>query len=132
MKKILVAAVLGIGAIAFTGCASKHEEGVTSTYRSQSLDVTTDTSVTTDAARAVLESEGLKNVTANSTNVDGMAKGAKADGTAVKVAIEKKKGGTGSTVWVTVGTVGDPALGAEIAKKIKIRAEGVGMEKAGT
>ncbi len=105
-----------------TGCASKHEEGVTSSYRSQWTSVAADTKVTTDAAKAVLEAEGLKEVTAESTMVDGTAMGKKSDGTKVSVAIAKKD--AVSQVSVTVGTLGDPAIGAEIAKKIKMKAEG--------
>ena len=125
MKKIFAAAVLGVAALAFTGCASKHQEGVTSNLRTQSLTdgVTTDTVVTTEAAKAVLEAEGLKNVTANSTAVDGKATGVMANGKEVTVAIKKKEKVAGSDVWVTVGTIGDPALGAEIANKIKLKAE---------
>lgn len=106
----------------FVGCASKHEEGVTSSYRSQWTDVMADTKMTTDAAKDVLMSEGLKDVSGSATNVDGKAMGKKADGTKVNVTIEKKTD-TSSQVSVTVGTIGDPALGAEIARKIKDKAE---------
>jgi hypothetical protein len=124
MKKILVAAVLGVSAMAFTGCESRHEEGVSSTYRSQRVDVNANPEEATDAARAVLEDQGLKNVTSNATNVDGMASGRMADGTVVKVIVKKAEGGNGSDVRVTVGTIGDPALGADLAKKIAQRAGG--------
>jgi len=116
---VLVATLLGIGSSA---CQSHHEEGVTSSYHSQWTNVSADTQKTTDAAKAVLESESLKDVKASSTSVDGTAEAKKADGTAVSVAI--KKVDTGSEVSVTVGTLGDPAYGAELAKKIKDKAEG--------
>lgn len=122
MKTILAAAVLAVTAATFVGCASKHKDGVTSSYRSQWTDVAADTVKTTEAAKAVLESEGLKNVTGTSTNVDGTASGKKADGTAVNVSVQKKETG-GSQVSVTVGTLGDPTLGADLVTKIKARAE---------
>ena len=40
-----------------------------------------------------------------------------------KVAVDVKKEGDGSQVSVTVGTLGDPKLGAELASEIKARAE---------
>jgi hypothetical protein len=106
------------------GCKSSHEEGVKSDYMTQWTSVTTDTQKTTDAAKAVLEDEGLKEVKASATNVDGTAEGKKADGTKVKVSVKKVKD-AGSEVSVKVGTMGDPALGAEFASKIKKRAEGM-------
>ena len=60
---------------------------------------------------------------ASSTNVDGKATAKKADGTKVNVTI-KKQSETMSQVSVVVGTMGQPALGAEIARMIKDRAEG--------
>jgi len=104
------------------GCASS-EKGVKTNYRTQWTTVSADTKSTTDAARAVLEGEGLKDVTASSTNVDGKASGKKADGTKVTVSV-KKKGDNSSEVSVNVGTMGDPSLGADLAKKVKDRAEG--------
>jgi hypothetical protein len=62
-------------------------------------------------------------VTASSTNVDGKATGKKADGTKVTVSV-KKKGDNSSEVSVNVGTMGDPSLGADLARKVKQRAEG--------
>jgi len=104
------------------GCSSS-QEGVKTNYHSQWTSVSADTKTTTDAAKAVLESEGLKDVKASSTNVDGTASGKKADGTKVDVSVQKK-GENSSEVSVNVGTLGDPSLGAEIARKIKDRAEG--------
>jgi hypothetical protein len=116
---VLAAGLLGIGSGA---CQSHHEEGVTSSYHSQWTNVAADTKTTTDAAKAVLESENLKDVKGSSTLVDGTAEAKKADGTVVSVGV--KKADTGSEVSVTVGTLGDPAYGAELAKKIKDKAEG--------
>jgi hypothetical protein len=123
MKSTVAAAALFLGAMSFVGCASRHEEGVTSSYRSQWTKVNANTEDTTKAAEAVLNDRELKNVTSSSTKVDGKAMGQMADGTKVNVSIEKS-GDTMSQVSVTVGTIGDPTLGAEIAKAVKTRAEG--------
>jgi hypothetical protein len=118
-----VALLIGVAAaLGSFACQSHHEEGVTSSYHSQWTDVAADTRTTTEAAKAVLESQSFKDVKASSTTVDGTAEGKKADGTVISVSI--KKADTGSQVSVTVGTLGDPALGAELAKKIKDKAEG--------
>lgn len=121
MKKIFAAAVLAVSTIGFVGCASKHEEGVKSNLLEQWVAVDADTVRTTDAAKSVLTAEGLKDVTASSTMVDGKAQGKKADGTEVNVSVKKKE--VGSEVSVKVGMTGDRALGAEIAKKVKVAAE---------
>ena len=112
-----VSVALGAGA----GCKSKHEEGVKSNLRSQWIDVAADTRTTTAAAEAVLREQGLKDVKAKSTNVDGMVTAKKADGTKVSVSVEKKADDR-SQVSVTVGNLGDPKLGAEIAKRVKTEA----------
>lgn len=122
MKAIFAGLVVSMGALAFVGCASSKEEGVKTSYRSQWTQVAADTVVTTDAAKAVLEDRGLKGVTGSSTKLDGNASGKMADGTNVKVTVTKE-GTAGSQVNVTVGTLGDPTVGAEIAKAIKNRAE---------
>jgi hypothetical protein len=105
------------------GCASHHEQGVTSDYRSQWTNVAADTKTATEAARAVLEQRGLKGVTAESTGVDGIARAKTADGTNVTVNV-KKISDTSSQVSVTVGNMGDPTLGADIAKNIQTQVEG--------
>ena len=123
MKKLLPLSIFLAATIVLAACQSKHQEGVTSDYRAQWLSVNADTTATTEAARAVLADEGLKDVQASSTNVDGKATAKKADGTKVNVSI-KKQSDTMSQVSVVVGTVGQPALGAELARKIKDRVEG--------
>ncbi len=123
MKHLTTAAVALALAAGLSACASKHEPGVTSNYRSQWTSVAADVPTTTRAAEAVLNDEQLKNVHSSSTAVDGTAAGSKADGTKVSVAVRKQKANT-SEVSVTVGTLGDPTLGAEIARRIKDRAEG--------
>jgi hypothetical protein len=114
---ILLAAAPWLG-----GCASS-EKGVKTNYRTQWTTVSADTRTTTDAAKAVLENEGLRDVSGSSTNVDGKATGKMADGTKVSVTI-KKQSDSASQVSVNVGALGSPHLGADLAKKIKDRAEG--------
>jgi hypothetical protein len=103
-----------------TGCKSHHQEGVTSNMHSQWATLSSDPPTTTGYAKDVLTDMGLMDVTGSSTNVDGTAMGKKSDGTKVHVAI--KKVDAGSQVSVTVGTMGDPDLGAEIVSKIKAKA----------
>jgi hypothetical protein len=121
------ALALGMGLMAAgaigTGCQSSHEEGVKSNLHAQWTDVNANTQMTTDAAKTVLMDQGLKDVSGSATNVDGKAMGKMADGTKVNVAVKKMNDRT-SQVSVTVGTMGDPKLGAEIAKKVKMQAEG--------
>jgi hypothetical protein len=104
------------------GCQSK-EAGVTTSLRSQWTTVKADTKKTTEAAKAVLEGEGLKDVKAESTMYDGTAQGKKADGTEIKVSV-KKTSDNYSEVTATVGAMGDQSIGADIVKKIKDRVEG--------
>ena len=131
MKLNVAGAVVALSAMCFVGCASRHEEGVKSNLRTQSADVNADVTATTDAAEQVLNDRELRGVQADATKVDGSASGKLADGTMVKVAIEKETDDT-SEVSVTVGKIGDPKLGAEIARAIKTRAEGGGTGTAGT
>jgi hypothetical protein len=123
MKALLAALVLICGVTLSMGCKSHHEEGVTSNMHSQWATVSSDPATTTGYAKDVLMDMGLKDVTGSSTAVDGMAMGKKADGTKVHVAI--KKVDAGSQVSVTVGTMGDPDLGAQIVSKIKAKAGGM-------
>jgi hypothetical protein len=122
MRHALWTVSVSLLALAIIGCKSSHEEGVTSDYMSQWTSVAADTAATTDAAKSVLSSYSLQNIDAHSTTVDGLATGTKADGTKITATI--KKTDTGSQVSVSVGTLGDPKLGAEIASKIKAKAEG--------
>jgi len=122
MKSTLVSLAMLAFAITAPGCASSHEKGVTSNYHSQWTTVKADVKTTTKAAEATLNDAELKDVSSSATNVDGSASGKKSDGTKVNVAIRKVKD-TSSEVSVTVGKMGGPELGAELAKKIKDRAE---------
>src|SRR5689334_2851084 len=104
------------------GCKSHNEEGVKSDLLTQWTDVNASAPATTDAAKSVLMDENLKDVSGKSTNVDGKVTGKMADGTVVKVMVSKDPKATMSKVSVTVGTIGNPSLGANLAKKIKMRA----------
>jgi hypothetical protein len=122
MRFAHVFAALSLSGLIFTaGCKSRHEEGVKSNLHTQWTDVAADTKATTEAAEAVLREQGLKDVTSESTNVDGQATGKMADGTKVTVSVAKK-GESSSQVSVNVGKIGDPKLGADIASKIRSQA----------
>jgi hypothetical protein len=129
MKKLLIATAALAAAFA-AGCESGQEAGVKTNYRTQWTNVDADTREATELARAVLEEEGLKEVKASSTNVDGTASGKMADGTKVNVTV-KKQTDARSEVSVNVGKLGDPGLGADLAKKIKDRAAGGEAATAG-
>ena len=123
IAKAIVAASLmfGVGA-GLVACKSTHESGVTSDIRSQWTDVNADTKTTTAAAKSILKADELKQIKAEATEVDGKATAEKADGTKITVLIKKVT--AGSQVSVTVGMLGDSALGADIAARIKAKAEG--------
>jgi hypothetical protein len=114
---------LTLTAFIAVACSSTHEEGVKSNLRKQWVDVAAGTEKTTEAAKAVLEAEGLRDVKATGTNLDGQASAKMADGTKINVEITKKSENI-SQVSVVVGTMGGPGRGAEIASKIKAKAEG--------
>ena len=122
MRTALIPLTALVLTLAVAGCQSSHEKGVTSNYRTQWTSVGADVKTTTNAAEATLNEAELKEVTSSATIVDGSASGKKADGTKVNVAVRKEKEST-SELSVTVGQMGDPELGAEIARKIKERAE---------
>ena len=122
MRNVSFAVVAVILGLLVGACKSTHEEGVKSNIHSQWLVVAADTKTTTAAAQSVLASEGLKDVKSESTGVDGKATGKKADGTVITATI-KKKTDTSSELTVTVGSMGEPSLGASIAKKIQEAAE---------
>src|SRR4051812_26827744 len=121
--KWLAMGVVAAGLAAGTGCQSTTQEGVKSNLHTQWTQVNADTKAATSAAEAVLSDQELKNVKSNSTNVDGQASGTMADGTKVTVSVQKKTESS-SEVSVNVGKLGDPKLGADIAHKVKARAEG--------
>jgi Tfp pilus assembly protein PilX len=122
MKLAIISLAALLLAFTMPGCQSSHEKGVTSNYHSQWTSVRADVKTTTKAAEAALNEAELKEVSSSSTNVDGSASGKKSDGTKVNVAIRKEKE-SASQVSVTVGKMGDPELGAELARTIKERAE---------
>ena len=115
---LLVCLALSMGFVFSTGCTSKKDPGVKSNYLTQWANVEGNTKAATDAAKDVLNDMALKDVTAAATDVDGKATAKKADGTKITVEVEKITDNT-SKVKVSVGSVGDPALGEDIVKKIK-------------
>src|SRR5215207_3398223 len=121
MKTALIATFALVPALLLSACASS-QSGVKTNYRSQWTDVRADVKATTAAAEQVLTDAELKDVKSSATGVDGSASGKKSDGTKVNVAVQKT-GDAKSQVSVTVGTMGDPSLGADLAKRIKERAE---------
>ncbi|MGN6505471.1 MAG: hypothetical protein ACTHM6_07910 [Tepidisphaeraceae bacterium] len=117
-------------ALAAVGCESTHQEGVKSDLRTQWTTVYADTETTTSAAKQVLMDNKLTDVSSQSTKMDGMASGVKADGTKIQCAIQKTD--NGSQLSVTVGRIGSPKEGAELAAAIKQKAEGMaGTDKKG-
>ncbi len=124
MKHLALIAVCAVALCITFACKSTHEEGVKSNMMTQWTDVNADAMATTDAAKAVLMDENLKDVSGSSTNMDGKVTGKMADGTKVTVTVKKEPKATMSQVSVNVGTMGNPSLGANLAKKIKMRAEG--------
>jgi hypothetical protein len=120
MKYALCAVLaLSLGLLAFApGCSSSKDPGVKTNYMSQWANVEGNTEAATNATKDVLTELGLKDVSATSTAVDGKVTAKKADGTKVKVDISKITDTT-SKVEASIGTVGEPALGEEIVKKVK-------------
>ncbi|HEX8322342.1 MAG TPA: hypothetical protein VF595_00390 [Tepidisphaeraceae bacterium] len=115
LSAALLVSIVGVG------CASRSQEGVTSTYRTQSVSISADVETTTAAARSVFEEDKLTDVSAESTKLDGMASGLTADKTKIQAKITKTN--NGSDLYVTVGKVGSPEVGANYAAKIKQMAE---------
>src|SRR5690349_9539124 len=118
MRKALAITTAATFLFLLAGCSSRNPEGVKSDYMTQWTTVAADTAKTTDAAKSVLKDEGLKEVMANSTNMDGTASGLQADGTKVAVNI-KKVSDTTSEVSVNVGALGNPDQGTALASRIK-------------
>lgn len=113
---------LALAMLVSVGCKSSQEPGVKTNYRTQWTTVAADTETTAEAAKNVFMGDNLKEVSSKSTKLDGQAWGQKADGTKVVANIEKLSDTT-SQVSVTVGTMGDPALGTDYATRIKAAAE---------
>ena len=76
MKSVIsgLSAALLLSALG-TGCASSHQEGVTSDYRTQWTNVAADTKTVTAAAEQVFKENELTDVSSEATQVDGMASG---------------------------------------------------------
>jgi hypothetical protein len=112
-----LAVILGLCNLGLAGCETS-QPGVESNKVQQWTTVNGDIEAATEAAEDVLEEYDLRDIEAMSTSLDGEVKGKKADDTDIWVNIKKLTDET-SEVTVQVGKVGDTALGAEIASKIK-------------
>ncbi len=108
---------LGVAGTGLVGCET-DTAGVSSNYKQQWTSVNGDVTEATEAAEEVLQDYDLNNVESNATKLDGSAMGKMADGTEVSVDIRRQTDKT-SEVTVSVGALGDPTLGIEIADKIK-------------
>ena len=115
----LAGCAITFAAASLSGCKTS-ESGIKSAYVSQWATVAGNTMNTTDAARGVLEDLKLQRVDSRSTEVDGWAKAYNADNNEISVKVEKAGPDT-SKVRVTVGPVGDPALGTDIINRIRQR-----------
>lgn len=126
MRKVTtaVAALTAMTLLGF-GCASHHQENVTSDYLSQWTMVDADVETVTSAAKQVFMDDKLTDVSAESTKVDGRASGMTADKTKIQATIGKTD--TGVKLTISVGKLGDPKMGANYATKIKQVAEGKKM-----
>ena len=126
MRKITTAcAALSLLALMGVGCASHHQENVTSDYLSQSTMVDSDVESVTMAAKKVFTDDKLTDVSAEATKVDGRASGLTADKTKIQASVNKTD--TGVKLTISVGKLGDPKMGADYAVKIKQVAEGKKM-----
>ena len=108
------------------GCASHHQENVTSDYLSQSTMVDADVETVSNAAKKVFMDDKLTDVSEDATKVDGRISGMTADKTKIQATVTKTD--TGVKLTISVGKVGDPKMGADYAVKIKQVAEGMKMK----
>ncbi|MEM9882785.1 MAG: hypothetical protein AAF800_07700 [Planctomycetota bacterium] len=122
---LLVASLSLTGPLLLPGCAT-DAPGIKSNFVRQWTVVDADVPAATAAAEAVLESYDLRNVESGTTQLDGVARGFRADGGEVVVEVRRARDDDGqaiegSEVSVRVGTVGDEAIGVEIAEKVRER-----------
>jgi hypothetical protein len=123
MRNIPIAAAAVALALCLVACQSSKDKSVKTNYLSQWTMVNADVKTTTAAAQEVLNEMSLLEVKSSATNLDGMASGKKASGSKVEVSVTRSSD-TMSKVSVSVGTMGDPSLGTDIARKVKAKAEG--------
>lgn len=112
----LLTVVTGLSVLA-SACATS-DPGVKNNQFTQYTTMQTGTAEATQAAEAVLNDLGLRDVQSSSTNVDGWAKGALADKTPVHVDLDRK---TDTTIGISVrvGDFGNPELGQEIISRVR-------------
>jgi hypothetical protein len=125
IRKITLAVLVAGMSFGLAGC-STSKEGVKSGVRGQYADVNATVPKTTEAAKSVFATEGLKEVVGDNTMIDGKVTGKKTDGTVITADV-KKVTDTTSQVTVTVGMMGTmgggSGTGTELAAKIKAAAE---------
>ncbi|MEM6459246.1 MAG: DUF3568 family protein [Planctomycetota bacterium] len=122
---LFVAGLSLIGPLLLSGCAT-DAPGIKSNFVRQWTVVDADVEAATAAAEDVLESYELRDVESGTTQLDGVARGFRADGTEIVVEVRRARDEdgqavAGSEVSVRVGTVGDEPIGVEIAEKIRDR-----------
>jgi hypothetical protein len=127
MKHLALVVASAVALCVSFACKSSQEPAVKSDLQTQWTDVNADAPATSEAAKAVLVDENLKDVSGKSTNTGGKVTGKMADGTEVIVTVQKGPKAAMSQISVRVGTIGNPSLGANLAKRIKMRAEGASI-----
>lgn len=127
MRKVTTAvAALSLLSLLGVGCASSHQEGVTTNYRKQWIDVYADVEATTAAAKQVFTDDKLADISVDVDKVKGEVSATFADKTKIYASVVKID--KGSQLTVQAGKyLGDPKLGSEYAAKIKQVAEGKKM-----
>lgn len=126
MKNILryvLSGTMMFGILMMIPACKTSEPGIKSSLRSQWATMPGDPVKVTEAARQVLEEFKLRKIDSKSTGVDGHAEGFKSDETKVSVDVGREGPNT-SSVTVTIGSLGDPALGKDILLAIQKKVGG--------
>src|SRR5688500_5609612 len=119
MRTFLLLAILAAAAI---GCQSMHDRDVKSNYYSQWTTVKSDVKSTVKAGEEVFKEMELRDIKSEATVLDGSIDAKKSNDDTVHVTV-RRRNESSSEVSITIGTLGDPSLGADLAKQIKNRAE---------
>lgn len=115
----LLAAPLLLGGPLLPGCQGP-QPGVKSAFGSQYALIDAGVEETTEAAVAVFEEMGLREVAASSTEVDAEITGFTADRTRVEAYVAIEEEGR-SELSVIVGALGDAATGAEVISRVRAK-----------
>jgi hypothetical protein len=119
MKTLPLLAILAAAAI---GCQSMHDRDVKSNYYSQWTTVKSDVKSTVKAGEEVFKEMELRDIKSEATVLDGSIDAKKSNDDTVHVTV-RRRNESSSEVSITIGTLGDPSLGADLVKQIKNRAE---------